>query len=119
MGREAWETNLAIDLWYPELQRGIALRLDPRNDGATLKQYLAVVRTGAHDARHHHGHLIMFERATRSSAHSAARSLGLMPKVPRFALGYNTVMSEGPSAEMPAVGCRKLHLHGAMARPLQ
>jgi ATP-binding cassette subfamily C protein LapB len=91
---------------------------DPRNDGATLKQYLAIVRPGASMMRGTiMDNLIMFRKGDEIElAIHAARLIGLDAQVSKLPLGYQTVMSEGPSAELPAGLVQRIAIARAIAR---
>ena len=91
---------------------------DPRKDGATLKQHLAVVRPGASMMRGTiMDNLIMFRKGDEIElAIHAARLIGLDAQISRLPLGYQTVMSEGPSAELPAGLVQRIAIARAIAR---
>jgi ATP-binding cassette subfamily C protein LapB len=91
---------------------------DPRNDGATLKQYLAIVRPGASMMRGTiMDNLIMFRKGDEVElAIHAARLIGLDAQISKLPLGYQTVMSEGPSAELPAGLVQRIAIARAIAR---
>lgn len=91
---------------------------DPRNDGAALKQYLAIVRPGASMMRGTiMDNLIMFRKGDEIElAIHAARLIGLDAQISRLPLGYQTVMSEGPSAELPSGLVQRIAIARAIAR---
>ena len=91
---------------------------DPRSDGATLKQYLAIVRPGASMMRGTiMDNLIMFRKGDeRELAVHAAKLIGLDAQISKLPLGYQTVMSEGPSAELPAGLVQRIAIARAIAR---
>jgi ATP-binding cassette subfamily C protein LapB len=91
---------------------------DPRTDGATLKQYLAIVRPGASMMRGTiMDNLIMFRKGDEIElAIHAARLIGLDAQICKLPLGYQTVMSEGPSAELPAGLVQRIAIARAIAR---
>jgi ATP-binding cassette subfamily C protein LapB len=91
---------------------------DPRTDGATLKQYLAIVRPGASMMRGTiMDNLIMFRKGDEIElAIRAARLIGLDAQICKLPLGYQTVMSEGPSAELPAGLVQRIAIARAIAR---
>ena len=91
---------------------------DPRNDGAALKQYLAIVRPGASMMRGTiMDNLIMFRKGDEIElAIHAARLIGLDAQISKLPLGYQTVMSEGPSAELPAGLVQRIAIARAIAR---
>jgi ATP-binding cassette subfamily C protein LapB len=91
---------------------------DPRTDGATLKQYLAVVRPGASMMRGTiMDNLIMFRKGDEIElAIHAARLIGLDAQISKLPLGYQTVMSDGPSAELPAGLVQRIAIARAIAR---
>ena len=91
---------------------------DPRSDGATLKQYLAIVRPGASMMRGTiMDNLIMFRKGDEVElAIHAARLIGLDAQISKLPLGYQTVMSEGPSAELPAGLVQRIAIARAIAR---
>ena len=91
---------------------------DPRIDGATLKQYLAVVRPGASMMRGTiMDNLIMFRKGDEIElAIHAARLIGLDAQISKLPLGYQTVMSEGPSAELPSGLVQRIAIARAIAR---
>ena len=91
---------------------------DPRKDGASLKQYLAIVRPGASMMRGTiMDNLIMFRKGDEIElAIHAARLIGLDAQISKLPLGYQTVMSEGPSAELPAGLVQRIAIARAIAR---
>ena len=91
---------------------------DPRTDGATLKQYLSIVRPGASMMRGTiMDNLIMFRKGDEIEfAIHAARLIGLDAQVSKLPLGYQTVMSEGPSAELPSGLVQRIAIARAIAR---
>lgn len=91
---------------------------DPRADGATLKQYLAIVRPGASMMRGTiMDNLIMFRKGDEIElAIHAARLIGLDAQICKLPLGYQTVMSEGTSAELPAGLVQRIAIARAIAR---
>jgi ATP-binding cassette subfamily C protein LapB len=91
---------------------------DPRTDGATLKQYLAIVRPGASMMRGTiMDNLIMFRKGDEIElAIHAARLIGLDAQISKLPLGYQTVMSEGPSAELPSGLVQRIAIARAIAR---
>ena len=91
---------------------------DPRKDGATLKQHLAVVRPGASMMRGTiMDNLIMFRKGDEIElAIHAARLIGLDAQISRLPLGYQTVMSDGPSAELPTGLVQRIAIARAIAR---
>jgi ATP-binding cassette subfamily C protein LapB len=91
---------------------------DPRNDGTTLKQYLAIVRPGASMMRGTiMDNLIMFRKGDEIElALHAARLIGLDAQISKLPLGYQTVMSEGPSAELPSGLVQRIAIARAIAR---
>jgi ATP-binding cassette, subfamily C, bacterial LapB len=91
---------------------------DPRNDGTTLKQYLAIVRPGASMMRGTiMDNLIMFRKGDEIElAIHAARLIGLDAQISKLPLGYQTVMSEGPSAELPSGLVQRIAIARAIAR---
>ena len=91
---------------------------DPRKDGAALKQYLAIVRPGASMMRGTiMDNLIMFRKGDEIElAIHAARLIGLDAQISKLPLGYQTVMSEGPSAELPSGLVQRIAIARAIAR---
>jgi ATP-binding cassette subfamily C protein LapB len=91
---------------------------DPRNDSATLKQYLAIVRPGASMMRGTiMDNLVMFRKGDEIDlAIRAAKLIGLDAQISKFPLGYQTVMSEGPSAELPTGMVQRIAIARAIAR---
>ena len=91
---------------------------DPRNDGATLKQYLALVRPGASMMRGTiMDNLIMFRKGDEIElAIHAAKLIGLDAQISKLPLGYQTVMSEGPSTELPTGLVQRIAIARAIAR---
>jgi ATP-binding cassette, subfamily C, bacterial LapB len=91
---------------------------DPRSDGATLKQYLALVRPGASMMRGTiMDNLIMFRKGDEIElAIHAARLIGLDAQISKLPLGYQTVMSEGPSTELPTGLVQRIAIARAIAR---
>jgi ATP-binding cassette, subfamily C, bacterial LapB len=91
---------------------------DPRNDTAQLKRNIAIVRPGVSMMR---GTIIdnitMFRRGDDvEMAIQAARLIGLDADVCRLPLGYQTVMSEGHSAELPSGLVQRIAIARAIAR---
>ena len=91
---------------------------DPRTDSAALKQYLAIVRPGASMMRGTiMDNLIMFRKGDEIElAIHAARLIGLDAQISKLPLGYQTVMSEGPSAELPSGLVQRIAIARAIAR---
>lgn len=91
---------------------------DPRSDGATLKQYLAIVRPGASMMRGTiMDNLVMFRKGDEIDlAIRAAKLIGLDTQISKLPLGYQTVMSEGPSAELPTGMVQRIAISRAIAR---
>jgi ATP-binding cassette subfamily C protein LapB len=91
---------------------------DPRKDGVALKQHLAVVRPGASMMRGTiMDNLIMFRKGDEIElAVHAARLIGLDAQISKLPLGYQTVMSDGPSAELPAGLVQRIAIARAIAR---
>ncbi len=91
---------------------------DPRTDGATLKQYLAIVRPGASMMRGTiMDNLIMFRKGDEIElAVHAAKLIGLDTQISKLPLGFRTVMSEGPSAELPTGMVQRIAIARAIAR---
>ena len=91
---------------------------DPRIDGAALKQYLAIVRPGASMMRGTiMDNLIMFRKGDEIElAIHAAKLIGLDAQISKLPLGYQTVMSEGPSAELPSGLVQRIAIARAIAR---
>jgi ATP-binding cassette subfamily C protein LapB len=91
---------------------------DPRNDTTQLKRNIAIVRPGVSMMR---GTIIdnitMFRRGDDvEMAIQAARLIGLDADVCRLPLGYQTVMSEGHSADLPSGLVQRIAIARALAR---
>ena len=121
-GRDGVGKSTLVDLicgYLPNYSGEIRVGgFDPRNDGATLKQYLAVVRPGASMMRGTiMDNLIMFRKGDEIElAIHAARLIGLDAQISRLPLGYQTVMSDGPSAELPSGLVQRIAIARAIAR---
>ena len=121
-GRDGVGKSTLVDLisgYLPNYSGEIRVgSFDPRNDGATLKQYLAVVRPGASMMRGTiMDNLIMFRKGDEIElAINAARLIGLDAQISKLPLGYQTVMSDGPSAELPAGLVQRIAIARAIAR---
>jgi ATP-binding cassette, subfamily C, bacterial LapB len=121
-GRDGVGKSTLVDLicgYLPNYSGEIRVGgFDPRNDGASLKQYLAVVRPGASMMRGTiMDNLIMFRKGDEIElAIHAARLIGLDAQISRLPLGYQTVMSDGPSAELPSGLVQRIAIARAIAR---
>lgn len=91
---------------------------DPRREQAILKSCVSIVRPGASAIR---GSIIdnitMFRRGEDVElAMRAARLIGLDADIYRLPRGYQTMMSEGLSAELPAGLVQRISIARAIAR---
>ncbi len=91
---------------------------DPRNDSAALRPYLAIVRPVASMMRGTiRDNLIMFRKGDEIElAIHAAKLIGLDAQISKLPLGYQTVMSEGPSSELPSGLVQRIAIARAIAR---
>jgi ABC-type bacteriocin/lantibiotic exporter with double-glycine peptidase domain len=121
-GRDGVGKSTLVDLtcgYLPDYSGEIRVGgFDPRIDGAMLKQYLAVVRPGASMMR---GtildNLIMFRKGDEIElAINASKLIGLDAQISKLPLGYQTVMSDGPSAELPSGLVQRIAIARAIAR---
>ena len=92
--------------------------LDPRKDRTTLKQHVAIVRPGVSIMR---GSIIdnltMFRRGDEVElAMRAAHLIGLDRDILKLPLGYQTMISEGVSAELPSGLVQRIAIARAIAR---
>jgi len=121
-GRDGTGKSTLVDLicgYLPNYSGEIRVGgFDPRTDGATLKQYLAIVRPGASMMRGTiMDNLIMFRKGDEIElAIHAAKLIGLDAHISKLPLGYQTVMSEGPSAELPSGLVQRIAIARAIAR---
>ena len=121
-GRDGTGKSTLVDLicgYLPNYSGEIRVGgFDPRTDGATLKQYLAIVRPGTSMMRGTiMDNLIMFRKGDEIElAIHAARLIGLDAQISKLPLGYQTVMSEGPSAELPSGLVQRIAIARAIAR---
>ena len=93
-------------------------KFDPRHDTQALKQCIAIVRPGVSMMR---GTVIdnitMFRKGEEIDlAVQAARLIGLDADICRLPLGYQTVMSEGLSTELPSGLVQRIAIARAIAR---
>jgi ATP-binding cassette subfamily C protein LapB len=91
---------------------------DPKYDAASLKQCIAIVRPGASIMR---GTILdnitMFRKGDELElAVQAAKLIGLDADICKLPLGYQTVMSEGLSTELPAGLVQRVAIARAIAR---
>jgi ATP-binding cassette, subfamily C, bacterial LapB len=91
---------------------------DPKHDTASLKQCIAIVRPGASIMR---GTILdnitMFRKGDELElAVQAAKLIGLDADICKLPLGYQTVMSEGLSTELPAGLVQRIAIARAIAR---
>ncbi len=121
-GRDGAGKSTLVDLicgYLPNYSGEIRIGgFDPRTDSATLKQYLAIVRPGASMMRGTiMDNLIMFRKGDEIElATRASRLIGLDAQISKLPLGYQTVMSEGPSAELPSGLVQRIAIARAIAR---
>ena len=121
-GRDGVGKSTLVDLicgYLPNYSGEIRIGgFDPRTDGATLKKYLAIVRPGASMMRGTiMDNLIMFRKGDEIElAIHASRLIGLDAQISKLPLGYQTVMSEGPSAELPSGLVQRIAIARAIAR---
>lgn len=92
--------------------------LDPKTDASILKHHIAIVRPGASIMR---GSIIdnitMFRKGDDVElAMMAARLIGLDRDIHRLPLGYQTIISEGVSTELPAGLVQRIAIARAIAR---
>ena len=72
---------------------------------------------GLDDARHHHGQSHQFRKGDEIElAINAAKLIGLDAQISKLPLGYQTVMSDGPSAELPSGLVQRIAIARAIAR---
>jgi len=121
-GRDGVGKSTLVDLicgYLPDYSGEIRVGgFDPRIDGKMLKQYLAVVRPGASMMRGTiMDNLIMFRKGDEIElAINAAKLIGLDAQISKLPLGYQTVMSDGPSAELPSGLVQRIAIARAIAR---
>ena len=105
--------------YLPEYEGEIRIGgFDPRRDSTPLKRNIAIVRPGVSMMR---GTIIdnitMFRKGEEVDlAIQAARLIGLDTDVCKLPLGYQTVMSEGLSAELPSGLVQRIAIARAIAR---
>lgn len=121
-GRDGSGKSTLVDLlcgYLPEYGGEIRIGgFDPRHDSAVLKQNVAVVRPGGSMMRGTiMDNITMFRKGDEIElAIHAARLIGLDAQISKLPLGYQTVMSEGPSAELPSGLVQRIAIARAIAR---
>jgi ATP-binding cassette, subfamily C, bacterial LapB len=122
MGRDGSGKSTIADLicgYLPEYEGEIRIgNFSPQTDNSLLKRRIAIVRPGVSMMR---GTIIeniaMFRRGDDIElAIQAARLIGLDADVCKLPLGYQTVMSDGLSAELPSGLIQRIAIARAIAR---
>ena len=121
-GRDGSGKSTIADLisgYIPDYAGTISVgQLDPHSDVVSLKKCIAIVRPGVSMMR---GSIIdnitMFRKgADVEMAIRAARLIGLDADICKLPLGYQTIMSEGLTAELPAGLVQRIAIARAISR---
>jgi ATP-binding cassette, subfamily C, bacterial LapB len=121
-GRDGSGKSTIADLicgYLPDYEGDIRIGdFDPRRDSNLLKQSIAIVRPGASIMR---GTIIDNMTMFRKGEHvelaiQASRLIGLDADINKLPMGYQTVMSDGLSAELPSGLIQRIAIARAISR---